>query len=197
MITSNTPDLADRVLLLRAHGSRRKYYHTIVGGNFRLDALQAAVLRVKLPYLDGWTAARQRNAALYRKLFVEAGLTRPEARALDPVHSPVMLPFEAEARRHIYNQFVIRCCRRDALMAHLKQRQIGHEVYYPVPLHLQECFAYLGYHTGQFPVSERAAQETLALPIYPELTPEMQMTVVQAVAEFYAVSTPDQPTEAC
>ena len=173
MITANDPALAHRAKLLRNHGAEPKYYHKLVGGNFRLDALQAAILRIKLRYLDGWTAGRQQNAATYRRLFVEAGL------------QDIVLPIEDPGRRHIYNQFVIRTGRRDAVMAVLKERKIGHEIYYPVPLHLQECFADLGYQPGSLPESERAAKETLALPIYPELTEEMQAEVVAAVAEAY------------
>jgi dTDP-4-amino-4,6-dideoxygalactose transaminase len=174
MVTTNDPQLADQLKLLRGHGSRPKYYNKVIGGNFRLDAIQAAVLRVKLKYLDDWTAARQRNAASYRRLFGAAGLRGDE----------VGLPDEAPERRHIYNQFVIRSRRRDQLMAHLKACQIGSEVYYPVPLHLQECFADLGYRIGDLPASESAAQETLALPIYPELSEEMQAVVVDAIGEF-------------
>ena len=174
MVTANDAELADRVKLLRNHGYRPKYYNKVVGGNFRLDAIQAAVLRVKLKYLDQWTEARQRNAARYRDLFAEADL------------SSVVLPAEAPDRRHIYNQFVIRAERRDELMAFLKGRKIGTEIYYPVPMHLQECFADLGHYAGEFLESERAADETLALPIYPELTEEMMTTVVVAVSDFYA-----------
>lgn len=174
MIIANDPALAHRARLLRNHGAEPKYYHKLVGGNFRLDALQAAILRVKLKYLDGWTAGRQRNAARYRALFASAGL--PD----------VVLPAEEPDRRHIYNQFVIRTGRRAAVIARLKERKIGHEIYYPVPLHLQECFADLGYTPGSLPHSEKAAQETLALPIYPELTAEMQAAVVDAIAAAYA-----------
>jgi len=182
MVVSNDPDLADRVRLLRSHGYRPKYYNKVVGGNFRLDAVQAAVLRVKLKYLDEWTVRRQYNATVYRRFFAEAGLT------LDAFDSAVprgiVLPTENADQRHIYNQFVIRSHNRDALMAHLKDKQIGNEVYYPVPLHLQECFASLGYQEGDFLHSERAANETLALPIYPELTDEMIGVVVDAVGSF-------------
>lgn len=164
MVVTNDPGLADKVRLLRGHGARPKYYHKVVGGNFRLDALQAAVLRVKLKYLDEWTAARQRNAERYRRLFAEAGVD-------------IGLPHDAGYGRHIYNQFVIRSKRRDALMAHLKAQQIGTEIYYPVPLHLQECFAELGYRKGDFPASEQAAEETLAIPVYPEL----ELTQIEAV----------------
>jgi dTDP-4-amino-4,6-dideoxygalactose transaminase len=173
MVTASDEKLAGKIRQLRNHGDGPKYYHKFIGGNFRLDALQAAVLRVKLPYLDSWTEGRQRNAERYRALFAAADLPM------------VNLPVELPERRHIYNQFVIRVPRREELIAHLRERQIGCEVYYPVPLHLQECFAYLGYKAGDFPASEAAANETLALPIYPELTEDQQGAVVVAVAEFY------------
>ena len=168
MVTTNDPDLAARMRLLRAHGAQPKYYHQLLGGNFRLDAVQAAVVRVKLRYLDEWTAARQRNATRCRELLADVGAT---------------LPTDAGYGRHIYNQFVIRCEQRDALMAHLKARQIGTEIYYPLPMHLQECFTDLGYQQGDFPASELAALETLAIPVYPELSDEQQHAVVRAVAE--------------
>lgn len=181
MVTTNDAALADRVKLLRGHGARPKYHHKVVGGNFRLDAIQAAVLRVKLGYLDQWTAGRQRNAETYRRLFEESG---PAAEGL------VSLPVDAGYGRHIYNQFVIRSERRDELAHHLKQAQIGTEVYYPVPMHLQECFADLGLSVGAFPQSEAAARETLALPIYPELTEGMLARVVESVVGFLRSSHP-------
>jgi dTDP-4-amino-4,6-dideoxygalactose transaminase len=174
VVTTNDPSLARQLRLVRNHGMEPKYYHHLVGGNFRLDALQAAVLRVKLPHLATWTAARQRNAARYRALFDNAGI-------LDAVR----LPVEASQRSHIYNQFVIRVPKRDALKQHLDQQGIGTEVYYPVPFHLQECFASLGYKTGAFPEAERAANDSIALPIYPELTEGQQAAVVDAIKAFY------------
>jgi dTDP-4-amino-4,6-dideoxygalactose transaminase len=175
MVVTNDATLADKLKLIRGHGAVPKYYHRLVGGNFRLDALQAAVLRVKLKYLDQWTAARQRNATIYRRLFEDAAL----------VDTDISLPVDVSQGRHIYNQFVIRTRQRDELQAHLSVRQIGSEIYYPLPLHLQACFAALGYREGDFPSSEAAANETLALPIYPELTEEMQIAVATAVAGFY------------
>lgn len=198
MVTTNDPVLADRLKLLRNHGYRPKYYNKVVGGNFRLDAIQAAVLRVKLKYLDQWTEARQRNAERYRDLFVKAELSisqnylqkdrNSESADLSQLNG-VVLPTEATDVRHIYNQFVIRSGRRDALMAFLKQRKIGSEIYYPVPMHVQECFAYLGHKNGDFIESERAAAETLALPIYPELSEDMLAIVTEAVADFYSKGT--------
>ncbi|PDW03609.1 DegT/DnrJ/EryC1/StrS family aminotransferase [Candidatus Viridilinea mediisalina] len=165
MVTTNDPELAKKLRLLRSHGAEPKYYHQLIGGNFRLDAIQAAVLRVKLKYLDTWTTARQRNAARYRELLAAAG------------NPPVAPPLERPNVRHIYNQFVVRTPARDALMAQLKAQGIGCEVYYPLPLHLQACFATLGYQPGSLPESEAAAQETLAIPVYPELAEE-QVAVV-------------------
>jgi len=171
MVTTNDSGLAERVRLLRGHGAYPKYYHKFVGGNFRIDALQAAVLRVKLKHLDSWSEGRQRNAAVYRELFASAGL------------SGVGLPVEAAHRRHIYNQFIIRVPQRDALIQHLKENQIGTEIYYPVAMHLQECFADLKYGRGAMPESEKAADETLALPIYPELSDEAKSRVVRVIAD--------------
>jgi len=183
MLTANDPDLAQQVKLLRNHGQSPKYHCKVVSGNFRLDELQAAVLRVKLRHLDDWTGARQRNAQTYRRLFTEAELIVESSEQLDGWG--VVLPPEAPDRRHIYNQFVIRSGRRDELKAHLTQHGIGNEIYYPVPMHLQESFAFLGYHAGDFPNSEKAASQSLALPIYPELTEAMQTQVVETILDFY------------
>jgi dTDP-4-amino-4,6-dideoxygalactose transaminase len=175
LVTTNDDALANRLRLLRGHGAERKYFHAIIGGNFRLDAIQAAVLRVKHPHLESWTEGRRRNAERYRTLFKGAGL--------DGV---VALPVEPPGRRHIYNQFVIRAPRRDELRAHLESAGVGTEIYYPVPFHLQKCFKALGHRAGDFPESERAAAESLALPIYGELTESQQACVVDAIAAFYA-----------
>jgi dTDP-4-amino-4,6-dideoxygalactose transaminase len=174
LVTSTDEALTRRLRLLRNHGMEPRYHHHLVGGNFRLDALQAAVLRVKLPHLAAWTAARQRNAARYRELFKAAGLA-----------DVVRLPGEAPERTHVYNQFVIRVPNRDAVRAHLANRGIGTEVYYPVPFHLQACFADLGYQAGAFPEAEAAALDSLALPIYGELTDVQQSVVVSAVKAFF------------
>lgn len=173
MVTTNDAQLAQRVRRLRSHGEQARYEHTRVGGNFRLDALQAAVLRVKLRYVDAWTAARQCNVDTYRRLFASQ-----ELGAVSP-------PVEASRRRHVYHQFVVQSTQRDALLATLQRRGIGTAVYYPTPLHLQPCFASLHYQRGAFPHSEYAARHSLALPIYPELTPAMQEEVVQAIAAFH------------
>jgi len=175
MVTVRDAGLAEKLRVLRAHGSKPKYYHHVVGGNFRLDALQAAVLLVKLKRLDAWSEARQQNAAWYDDAFKTAGL----------VPEKVKLP-KVLQNRHIYNQYVIRVERRDALMAHLEAEKIGCAIYYPVPLHRQGCFRDLGYSEGAFPESERAAKETLAIPIYPELTEAQRKHVVETIAGFYS-----------
>ena len=169
MVVAQSQELADKVRLLREHGSKPKYYHAIVGTNSRLDALQAAILRVKLKHLDRWSEGRARNAALYNSLFEGSRVVRPH-------HDP--------RTRHIYNQYVIRVPKRDELRVFLTERTIGNEVYYPVPLHLQKCFAPLGYKEGDMPNAETAAKETIALPIYPELTEEQIRYVAAAVREF-------------
>ena len=179
LVTTNDAALAKRAQLLRMHGMEPKYYHHLVGGNFRMDALQAAVLRVKAPHLAAWTEARRLNASRYCTLFRDLGL-------LDRI----VLPVEPEGLQHIFNQFVIRVPHRDGLKAFLDARQIGNEVYYPVPFHLQPCFADLGYSRGAFPHAERAADETIAIPIYSELSLDQQRTVVSAIAEFAGRPTP-------
>jgi len=177
LVTTNDAAVAGKIRLLRNHGMQPRYYHHLTGGNFRMDAMQAAVLRVKAPHLGRWTDARRSNAARYRTLFREAGL---DAR--------ITLPIEPDGRRHIYHQFVIRTADRDALKRHLDDRGIGNEIYYPVPFHLQPCFENLGYRRGDLPNAERAADTSLAIPIYGELTQAQQQTVVDAVAEFVKVS---------
>ena len=179
MCTTNDPALAERLRILRVHGAEPKYHHALIGGNFRLDEIQAAVLLVKLRYLDAWTEKRQENARYYDEAFTAEGVARHVSR-----------PHASPGQRHIYNQYVIRAARRDELQRHLRNARIGTEVYYPVPLHLQECFASLGYRRGDCPQAERAAAETLALPIYPELTDAQQGHVARTISEFYG-SSPD------
>jgi dTDP-4-amino-4,6-dideoxygalactose transaminase len=173
MCVANDAKLAESLQVLRVHGGKPKYYHAVIGGNFRLDALQAAVLIVKLAKLDSWTAARQTNAQLYDRLFASAGIRQ------------VQTPVVTKGVRHIFNQYVLRVERRDALRAFLTDKGIGTEIYYPVPLHMQKCFAYLGMRPEDCPESARAAAEVLAVPIYPELTAPQQEYVVQSIAEFY------------
>lgn len=174
MMTTDDEALANKLKALRVHGSEERYYHKYVGLNSRLDGFQGAVLRVKLKHLDAWTEKRQANADNYRNLFENAGLTEQ-----------IILPFERENVRHIYNQYVIRVPnRRDELRTFLTANDIGTDIYYPVSLHLQECFAYLGYRENDFPESEKASLETLALPIFPELTAEQQEFVVEKIAQF-------------
>lgn len=176
-VTTNDDELAERLRCLRMHGSKPKYYHKVVGGNFRLDAIQAAILRVKLRYLDEWTEGRQGVAARYKELFIKNGL--------EGVHlqSPSMVQ-----SRHIFNQFCIRTNQRDELQKHLTTNKIGNAIYYPVPMHLQQCFSNLNYGEGDFPQSERAAKETLALPMFAELTEVQQQQVVDCMAEFFGAA---------
>ncbi len=171
MIVTNDAQRADKVRCLRAHGANPKYHHRIVGGNFRLDAIQAAVISAKLPHLDSWTVARQGNAMRYDRLFAEAGL---------PIGLPTVV-----ANRHIFNQYVVRVPARDELQVFLEKKAVGTEVYYPVPMHLQDCFAYRGYKAGEFPQSERAAKESLALPVFPELADAQARYVVERIREFF------------
>jgi dTDP-4-amino-4,6-dideoxygalactose transaminase len=175
MITTNDGELAAKLRVLRDHGQQPRYYHHYVGINSRLDALQAAVLDVKLPYLDGWAAVRDRHASRYAAEFSRRGLG-PQ----------LVTPQTSAANRHVWNQYTVRVTggRRDALQKYLAERQIGSAIYYPVPLHLQKCFATLGYREGSLPVTERAAREVLSLPVYPELTAAEQETVIDAVAHF-------------
>jgi dTDP-4-amino-4,6-dideoxygalactose transaminase len=175
MCVTNDAALAAKLAMVRVHGMEPKYYHQLVGGNFRLDELQAVVLSIKLQHLDAWTLGRQENACFYYEAFERAGLK-----------GTVTLPAALPGVRHIYNQFVVRFPQRDALKKYLGECGVGSEIYYPVPLHQQQCFAPLGYATGDFPESERAAAETLALPIFPELSREQLQYVVDCIAHFYA-----------
>lgn len=172
MVVTNDKSLAETLRILRVHGSKPKYHHKIVGGNFRLDALQAAILRVKLKHLPFWSQARRHNADLYRRHFSDAS-----------VGPAVVMPEDVPG--HIYNQFVIRVSERDHLRAFLEEHGIDTEIYYPRPLHLQECFKNLGYREGDFPEAEKAANDSLALPIYPELTEVQIVHVVDCIKEFY------------
>jgi dTDP-4-amino-4,6-dideoxygalactose transaminase len=172
---TNDATLAAKLMKLRVHGMEPKYYHELIGGNFRLDELQAAVLNVKLPHLDSWSEARQRNATYYDAAFARAGLG---AKLMVPPKAP-------SGSRHIYNQYCIRVERRDELRAWLTRHEVGAEIYYPLPLHMQQCFAYLGHKPQDFPESLRASQETLALPIYPELTESQLQYVVDTIAGLF------------
>lgn len=174
MVVTNDEELANKLIKLRVHGSEPKYYHQIVGGNFRIDALQAAILSIKLDYLDQWTESRQKNAREYIEKFKENGLEKD-----------LGLPGLKKGYRHIYNQFVLRSSKRDDLIKHLRDHNIGCEIYYPVTVSDQECFAYLNYKKGDFPVSEKAAEEVLAIPIYPELTQAQKSYIVEAITGFY------------
>ncbi len=172
MVVTSRDDLKEKLAMLRAHGSSPKYFHKIIGGNFRLDTIQAAALSVKLKHLDLWSEKRRENANLYNMLLTDAG-------------APVKTPYIKKGFRHIFNQYVIRAKDRDGLMGFLKEKGVGTEVYYPLPMHLQECFGYLGCRQGDFPESEKAAKETLALPVYPELDVEAIGYVVERIKEFY------------
>ena len=188
MVVTQDAQRAENLMRMRAHGSKPKYYHKVIGGNFRLDTLQAAVVSAKLGHLDDWTAARQRNAERYNRLFGESGLRIANSSdyGMKRNDSPQLYLPQTVTDRHIFNQYVIRTSRRDQLRTALQEKGVGTEIYYPVPMHLQECFAYLGHKVGAFPESEGAANETLALPIYPELSEPQARYVVQCVAEFFS-----------
>ncbi len=200
LVTTNNDELAERLKIMRVHGGKPKYYHKVIGGNFRIDAIQAAVLNVKLPHLDGWSAKRRENAALYTKLFVQAELAEAEGKTLFDAKNPVLLPkpvFRESGHKnfHIYNQYVIRVERRNALREFLTQKGIGNEVYYPVPFHRQECFGYLNTKDADYPVANCAASDSVALPIYPELTTEQISYVVNSIFEFQKTVAPSKPKE--
>jgi len=179
-ILCNDDELAERLRIFRQHGMEPRYFHHVIGGNFRLDAIQAAVLNVKLPYLGEWSAARRKVADIYREEFTKRGLTSKLTLPAEPYRAAGL------TNHHIYHQYVVRVPRRDDLQRHLAKYGIGSAIYYPLGLHEQKCFAHLGYRAGDLPETEKAARETLALPIYPELTREMQLTVVNAIAEFFS-----------
>uniref|UniRef100_A0A7V2ZM36 DegT/DnrJ/EryC1/StrS family aminotransferase n=1 Tax=Ignavibacterium album TaxID=591197 RepID=A0A7V2ZM36_9BACT len=190
LIITNDDKLSEIIRIKRVHGGEPKYYHKVIGGNFRLDALQAAVLRVKLPHLQSWTEKRQQNAKRYNQLFIEAGLAEETGRTKFDNKNKVLLPkavYENSGVKnyHIYNQYKIRVEKRDALREFMTKHEIGTEIYYPVPFHLQECFADLGYKKGDFPISEFSANISIALPIYPELTDEQLQYVVSTIKKFF------------
>ncbi|MDQ3117016.1 MAG: DegT/DnrJ/EryC1/StrS family aminotransferase [Verrucomicrobiota bacterium] len=179
-IICNDDELAERFRIYRQHGMEPRYFHHVVGGNFRIDAIQASILKIKLPHLDGWSAARRKVADVYREEFNARGLTNTLTLPAEPYRERGL------TNHHIYHQYVIRTPRRDELQKHLTARGIASAIYYPLGLHEQKCFADLGYRRGDLPETEKAAQETLALPVYPELTRQMQQAVVGAIAEFFA-----------
>jgi dTDP-4-amino-4,6-dideoxygalactose transaminase len=190
LVTTNDPEMAAHMRRLRNHGMPRRYVHEEVGWNCRLDAIQAAILRVKLKYVEGWNEARRQRAAIYDRLFQEAGLASSQStinkqQSTIPDDSPIHLPQTAAQAHHVFHQYVVRAYRRDELRELLTARQIGTEIYYPIPLHLQPCFVSLGYREGDFPEAERAAKEVLALPMFPELTEDEQRRVVESIADFY------------
>lgn len=200
LVTTNNDELSENLKVMRVHGGKPKYYHKVIGGNFRIDAIQAAVLNVKLPHLDGWSAKRRENAALYTQLFIEAGLAEREGNTVFNDKNTVLLPKavykdSGHKNYHIYNQYVIRFERRNALREFLTQKGIGNEVYYPVPFHRQECFAYLNTIDSDYPVANCAANDSVALPIYPELTTEQISYVVKTIAEFQRTVAPSKPKE--
>ncbi len=196
IVTTNNPNLEHKMRIMRVHGMEPKYYHKVIGGNFRLDSIQAAVLRVKLPHLDKWSDKRRNNAALYTKYFMESGLANEEGKTTFDDNNKVLLPkavykpSDEQMKNgllknyHIYNQFVIRVEKRDELLEYMKKKDIGCEVYYPVPFHRQECFSYLDSKDVDFPHSNNAAKNSIALPIYPELSDEQIKFVVDTIAKF-------------
>lgn len=193
LVVTNNDELGERLRIMRVHGGKPKYYHKVIGGNFRLDAIQAAVLNVKLPHLDAWSQKRRENAALYTKLFVDAGLAEVEGLVSFNAQNRVLLPkavYKSSGfpNHHIYNQYVIRVDRRDELKKALGDKGIGTEIYYPVPFHRQECFAYLKSNDSDYPDSNFAAEHSLALPIYPELSADQIKYVVGSVSEFMGES---------
>ena len=190
LIVTNDDKLSEIIRIKRVHGGEPKYYHKVIGGNFRLDAIQAAVLRVKLPHLQSWSEKRQQNAKRYNQLFIEAGLAEEPGKTKFDNKNKVLLPkavYEKSGVKnyHIYNQYKIRVEKRDALREFMTKHEIGTEIYYPVPFHLQECFADLGYKKGDFPVSEFSANTSIALPIYPELSDEQLQYVVSVIKKFF------------
>jgi len=190
MVVTQDAQRAEKLTFLRTHGAAPKYYHKLIGGNFRLDTLQAAVVSVKLRHLDSWTAARQRNAERYNQLLAETGVPIADtaAHGSKPSQPTCLYVPKVVTDRHIFNQYVVRTGRRDELKAALQEKGVCTEIYYPVPLHLQKCFAYLGYKVGEFPESERAGRETLALPVYSELSQPQARYVVQSIAEFLSTA---------
>ncbi|OGU17886.1 MAG: transcriptional regulator [Ignavibacteria bacterium GWB2_35_12] len=191
IITTNSKELSEKLKQMRNHGMNPKYYHKFIGGNFRLDALQAAVLNVKFPHLENWHQARRDNAILYSKLFIEAGLSEEEGKTSFDINNKVLLPKpvyqnSGQKNYHIYNQFIIRVQERDKLRDFLSKNEIGTEIYYPVPFHRQECFAYLKNNDKDFPIANGLAETTIALPIFPELTKEQIKYVVEKFKEFFS-----------
>ena len=189
LVTTNDDEIAYRLKIMRVHGGDPKYVHKVIGGNFRIDALQAAVLKVKLPHLNSWSEGRRKNAELYTKLFIQHGIAEEEGRVNYDENNKVLLPkpvYKSDELKnyHIYNQYVVRIQQRDELKAFLAEKSIGTEIYYPIPFHLQECFENLDYNKGDFPVAESCADTSLALPIYPELTEEQISYVVEMISTF-------------